>query len=228
MFDALAVADDLTDSGLNPEQVAAITRAVQRAAEQGESDGLAELRSEISGSRVEVARQFAAVGGQVAECRAALSALDARLAAGLTDVRTEIGEVDTRRAAQIVDARTEITALCGRLATQLVNLRTERHAELRALQNDIKGINQQLSTHYEEHGDQIRTVRSGLGSLDERLSMLFENLSTLVRNEIFPVRKELDDSRRETARQKTVLVRWMVGTAITTAALTVTVLQFIG
>ena len=55
MLDTLAVSQELTASGLNAEQAAAITRAVRQAAEHGDhvtseqfSTGLAALRTEIA------------------------------------------------------------------------------------------------------------------------------------------------------------------------------------
>ena len=91
--------------------------------------------------------------------------------------------------------------------------------------------------------DQFRAglaeVRTEIANLDTRLSTQIAELRTEQRTEIAGVRTEIaaldtrlsaqiGDVRTEIANLETRLVRWMVGTVIATAALTVGILRLMG
>ena len=92
MLDTLAVSHSLTAAEFAPAQAAAITAAVQQAAEHSDhvttdqfKAGLAELRTEVAGYRAEVTVQIADVAGQIAEQRA-----------DTAEVRTAVANLETR------------------------------------------------------------------------------------------------------------------------------------
>ena len=81
-----------------------------------------------------------------------------------------------------------------------------------------------------EHGDHVTSdqfqaglaeVRTEIANLDTRLSAQIAELRTEQRTEIAGVRAEI-------AHFETRLIRWMVGTVITTATLTVGSLRLVG
>ena len=117
MLDTLAVSHSLTAAEFTPAQAAAITAAVQQAAEHSDhvttdqfKAGLAELRTEVAGYRAEVTVQIADVAGQIAEQRA-----------DTAEVRTEIANLDTRLSTQIAEVRTEVAGV----RTAVANLETK-------------------------------------------------------------------------------------------------------
>ena len=72
MFDTHAIARNLTDTGLEPEQASAITGAVRRAAEHGNhvapdrlDTRIADVMAAISASETRTVRWIVATGGAV-------------------------------------------------------------------------------------------------------------------------------------------------------------------
>ena len=101
--------------------------------------------------------------------------------------------------AGLAEVRTEIANLDARLSTQAAEQRAEI-AEMRA-----------------EQRTGIAGVRTEIGNLDTRLS-----------TQIAEQRAETAAVRTEIANLGTRLIRWMVGTVIATATLTVGILRLVG
>lgn len=86
MLDTLAVAQQLTDGGVERRQAEVIATAIRAGSEQGDhvtSDqfkaGLAELRTEIAESRAEQRTEIAAVRTEIADVRTEIANLETRL-----------------------------------------------------------------------------------------------------------------------------------------------------
>ena len=80
----------LTDTGLKPDQAAAIAHVVQQAVEQGDHVTPDQFRAGIAEVRTEIAN------------------LDTRLSTQISDVRTEVANLDTRLSTQMGEMRTEM------------------------------------------------------------------------------------------------------------------------
>ena len=91
-------------------------------------------------------------------------------------------------------------------------------AEVRA---EISGLDTRLST-------QIAEVRAEISGLDTRLSTQTAEVRTEIADLRTETRTGIADVRTEIASLETRLVRWMVGTVIATATLTVGILRLIG
>ena len=87
-------------------------------------------------------------------------------------------------------------------------------AGMAELRTEIAAIDTRVST-------EIAGVRTEIANLDTRLSTQIAELRTEQRTEIAGVRAEI-------AHFETRLIRWMVGTVITTATLTVGSLRLVG
>ena len=69
MLDTLAIARTLTDAGMDRDQAAAVTAAVQQAAEHGDHV----TRQDLDTLRADVRSEFAAVRGEIAQAVATLT-----------------------------------------------------------------------------------------------------------------------------------------------------------
>ena len=78
-----------------------------------------------------------------------------------------------------------------------------------------------------EQRTQIAEVRTEIANLDTRLSTQITELRAEQQTGIAGVRTEIADVRTEIASLETRLIRWMVGTVLATAALTVGILRFL-
>jgi len=92
-----------------------------------------------------------------------------------------------------------------------------------------------------EHGDHVTSdqftaglaeVRAEIAALDTRISTQIANLDTRLSTQIADLRTEqrtqIAEVRTEIAALETRLIRWMVGTVLATATLTVGVLRLFG
>lgn len=79
MLNTLEIARTLTDTGLKPDQAAAISHAVQQAAEHGKHVTPDEFKAGIAELRAEIAEQRAAQRGENAEWRAEVRRENAEL-----------------------------------------------------------------------------------------------------------------------------------------------------
>ena len=79
MVNTLEVTRTLTDTGLKPDQAAAITHAVQQAAEHGKHVTPEEFKAGIAELRAEIADHRAAQRGETAELRSEISSLRAEI-----------------------------------------------------------------------------------------------------------------------------------------------------
>ena len=107
------------------------------------------------------------------------------------------------------EVRSEIAELRSEQRTQIAEVRTEI-AELRS-----------------EQRTQIAEVRTEIANLDTRLSTQITELRAEQQTGIAGVRTEIAEVRTEIASLETRLIRWMVGTVLATAALTVGILRFL-
>ena len=112
--------------------------------------------------------------------------------------------------AGLAEVRAEISGLDTRLSTQIAEVRAE-----------ISGLDTRLST-------QIAEVRAEISGLDTRLSTQTAEVRTEIADLRTETRTGIADVRTEIASLETRLVRWMVGTVIATATLTVGILRLIG
>ena len=138
--------------------------------------------------------------------------------AGLAELRAEIANLDTRLSGQIAEQRTEIAELRTEQRTEIAELRAEQHtglAELRAEQR--AGFAEQRAEIAELRTEQ-RTEIAELRT-EQRTGMA--ELRTEQRTEIARVRTDI-------ANLEIRLIRWMVGTVIATATLTVGILRLLG
>ncbi len=78
-----------------------------------------------------------------------------------------------------------------------------------------------------EQRTQIAEVRTEIANLDTRLSTQLTELRAEQQTGIAGVRTEIAEVRTEIASLETRLIRWMVGTVLATAALTVGILRFL-
>ena len=78
-----------------------------------------------------------------------------------------------------------------------------------------------------EQRTQIAEVRTEIANLDTRLSTQIAELRVEQQTGIAGVRTEIAEVRTEIASLETRLIRWMVGTVLATAALTVGILRFL-
>ena len=78
-----------------------------------------------------------------------------------------------------------------------------------------------------EQRTQIAEVRTEIANLDTRLSTQITELRAEQQTGIAGVRTEIAEVRTEIASLETRLIRWMVGTVLATAALTVGILRFL-
>ena len=95
-------------------------------------------------------------------------------------------------------------------------------AEVRA---EIAGVDTRLSTQIAEMRADVRTE---IANLDTRLSTQIADLRTEQRTQNAEVRTEIAEVRTEIAALETRLIRWMVGTVLATATLTVGILRLFG
>ena len=86
MLNTLEITRALTGTGLKPDQAAAITHAVQQAAEDGKhvtpeqfQAGIAELRAETSEHRAELRAEIAELRAEIAALRAEISRSESRI-----------------------------------------------------------------------------------------------------------------------------------------------------
>ena len=94
MLNTLEIARTLTDTGLKPDQAAAISHAVQQAPEHGKHVTPDEFKAGIAELRAEIAEQRAAQRGEDAELRAEVSRETAALRWG--ELRSEISRAESR------------------------------------------------------------------------------------------------------------------------------------
>ena len=98
-------------------------------------------------------------------------------------------------------------------------------AGLAELRTEIAAIDTRVST-------EIAGVRTEIANLDTRLSTQIAELRTEQHTQIAELRTEqhteIAGVRTEIANLETRLVRWMVGTVIATATLTVGILRLVG
>ena len=132
------------------------------------------------------------------------------VARSLTDAEFTPAQADAitsavRQAAEHGDHVTsdQFTAGLAEVRTQIAEVRTK-----------IAALGTRLST-------QIAEVRTEIAALDTRFSTQIANLDTRLSTQIGAVRTEI-------ANLETRLIRWMVGTVIATATLTVGILRFLG
>ena len=112
--------------------------------------------------------------------------------------------------ADLAEVRTEIAALGTRLSTQVAEVRTE-----------ITGLDTRLST-------QVAEVRTEIAGLDTRLSTQVAGVRTEIAGLDTRLSTRIAEARTEVANLETRLVRWMVGTVIATAGVTIGVLRLFG
>ncbi len=79
MLDTLEITRTLTDTGLKPDQAAAITHAVQQAAEHSKHVTPEEFKAGVAELRAEIAAHRAAQRSETAELRAEISRLESRI-----------------------------------------------------------------------------------------------------------------------------------------------------
>ena len=122
MLNTLEITRTLTDTGLKPDQAAAITHAVQLAAESGKhvtpeqfQAGIAALRGEISGHRAEQR-------AEVAEVRAEISEHRAEQRAEIAALRGEISEHRAEQRAEVAEVRAEISRSESRIIKWVVGI----------------------------------------------------------------------------------------------------------
>ena len=108
----------LTNTGLNPDQAAAITRVVQQAVDGVDhvtpdqlKAGLAEVRAEIAEVRIEIANVDTRLSTNIAQ-------LDTRLS-------TSIAQLDTRLSTSIAQLDTRLSTSIAGLSTNIADLRAE-------------------------------------------------------------------------------------------------------
>ena len=122
---------------------------------------------------------------------------------GLAELRTELAE---HRA----EVRTEIANLDMRLSTQIAELGGQIAEQRADVRTEIANLDMRLSTQIAELGGQIAEQRAD------------------VRTEIANLDTRLAGVRTEVANLETRLIRWMVGTVLATATLTVAILRLLG
>ena len=120
--------------------------------------------------------------------------------AGQAEIRTEIAGLDTRLSAHISELRTEQRTQIAEVRTEIAEVRTE-----------IANLDTRLST-------QIADLRS-----EQQIGLA--DLRTEQQTGLAGVRTEIAEVRTEIASLETRLIRWMVGTVLATAALTVGILR---
>ena len=86
----------------------------------------------------------------------------------------------------------------------------------------------QFKVGFAEVRTEIAEVRTEIAALDTRLSTQIADLRNEQRTQTAEVRTEVAEVRTEIANLETRLIRWMVGTVIATATLTVGILRFLG
>ena len=79
MLNTLEITRTLTDTGLKPDQAAAITHAVQQAAEHGKHVTPDEFKAGVAELRAEIAEHRAEQRGETAELRAEISRSESRI-----------------------------------------------------------------------------------------------------------------------------------------------------
>ena len=98
-------------------------------------------------------------------------------------------------------------------------------AGLAAVRAEIAGLDTRLSTQMAdlraEQRTEIAGVRTEIANIDKRLSTQVAGLDTRLST-------QLGEARTEIADLETRLIRWMVGTVIATATLTVAILRLLG
>ena len=87
---------------------------------------------------------------------------------------------------------------------------------------------EQFKTGLMEVRAEIGDVRTEIAALDTRLSTQIAELRTEQRTQTAEVRTEIAEVRTEIAALETRLIRWMVGTVLATATLTVGILRLFG
>ena len=79
MLNTLEITRTLTDTGLKPDQAAAITHAVQQAAEHGKHVTPDQFKAGVAELRAEIAEHRAAQRGETAELRSEISRSESRI-----------------------------------------------------------------------------------------------------------------------------------------------------
>ena len=95
------------------------------------------------------------------------------------------------------------------------------------VRSEITELRSEQRTQIAEVRTEIAEVRTEIANLDTRLSTQIAELRAEQQTGIAGVRTEIAEVRTEIASLETRLIRWMVGTVLATAALTVGILRFL-
>ena len=101
-------------------------------------------------------------------------------------------------------------------------------AEVRAEIAEVRSETAVVRSEIAEVRTEIAEVRTEVAALDKRLSTQIAELRAEQQTGLASVRAEIAEVRTEIANLETRLVRWMVGTILATATLTVGVLRLFG
>ena len=102
-------------------------------------------------------------------------------------------------------------------------------AEMRAEQRaEIAGVRTEIAEVRTEIANLDTRLSTQIANLDTRLSTQIAELRTEQRTQTAEVRTEVAEVRGEIATLETRLIRWMVGTVLATATLTVGILRLFG
>ena len=127
--------------------------------------------------------------------------------AGLAEVQTQIANLDKRLSTEIAEMRAELAEMRAEQRAELAEMRAEQRAEL-------------AETRAEQRTE-IAAVRSEIAEMRAEQRTEIAETRAEQRTEIAAIRTEI-------ANLETRLIRWMVGTVITTATLTVGILRLLG
>ena len=97
-------------------------------------------------------------------------------------------------------------------------------AGLAGLRTEVAGYRAEVTVQIADVAGQIAEQRADTAEVRTEIA----NLDTRLSTQIAEVRTEIAGVRTEVANLETRLIRWMVGTLIATATLTVGILRFIG
>ena len=138
------------------------------------------------------------------------------VARSLTDVDFTPAQADAITDAVRLAAERGDHVTADQFKTGLAELRTEMAGQRAELTGQIAELAGQIS----EQRAEVAEVHTEIANLDTRLSAQIADLHTEQRTDIVGVRTEI-------ANLETRLIKWMVGTVLTTAALTFAILRFI-
>ena len=96
MLNTLEITRTLTDTGLKPDQAAAITHAVQQAAEHGKHVTPDEFKAGVAELRADIAEHRAAQRSETAELRADIAEHRAAQRSETAELRAEISKSESR------------------------------------------------------------------------------------------------------------------------------------